>query len=85
MSNIVVYNDGELELKVSVNNDTLWLTQKQLGELFDVESHNITYHIKNIYKQKELYENSTTQKIRVVQKEGNRNIERNVDHYNLLI
>ncbi len=83
MSNIVVYNDGELELKVSVNNDTLWLTQKQLGELFDVESHNITYHIKNIYKQKELYENSTTQKIRVVQKEGNRNIERNVDHYNL--
>ena len=37
-SNIIVYNDGELELKVSVENETIWLTQKQLGELFNVES-----------------------------------------------
>ncbi len=81
--NIVVYNDGELELKVSLKSETLWLTQKQLGELFDVESNNITYHIQNIYKQKELEKNPTTQKIRVVQKEGNRNVERDVDHYNL--
>ena len=82
-SDIIVYNDGELELKVSVNNETIWLTQKQLGSLFNVESHNITYHIKNIYKQKELEKTSTTQKIRVVQKEGKREIERDVDHYNL--
>ena len=82
-SNIVVYNDGELELKISVNDETIWLTQKQLGELFNVESHNITYHIKNIYKQKELMKNPTTQKIRVVQKEGDRKVERDVDHYNL--
>lgn len=82
-SDIVVYNDGELELKVSLKSETLWLTQKQLGELFDVESNNITYHIQNIYKQKELDKNPTTQKIRVVQKEGNRNVERDVDHYNL--
>ena len=80
---MVIYNDGELELNVSVENETIWLTQKQLGELFHVESHNITYHIKNIYKQKELEKNSTTQKIRVVQKEGNREVERDVDHYNL--
>lgn len=83
ISNIIVYNDGELELKVSVENETIWLTQKQLGELFNVESHNITYHIKNIYKQKELMQNLTTQKIRVVQKEGKREIERDIDHYNL--
>ena len=83
ISNIIVYNDGELELKVSVENETIWLTQKQLGELFNVESHNITYHIKNIYKQKELMQNLTTQKIRVVQKEGNREIQRNIEHYNL--
>jgi len=82
-SNMVIYNDGELELNVSVTQDTLWLTQKQLGELFHVESHNITYHIKNIYKQKELEKNPTTQKIRVVQKEGNREVQRDVDHYNL--
>lgn len=81
-SNVVVYNDGELELNVSVNDETIWLTQKQLGELFNVESHNITYHIKNIYKQKELIKNPTTRKIRVVQKEGNREVERDVDHYN---
>ena len=83
ISNIIVYNDGELELKVSVENETILLTQKQLGELFNVESHNITYHIKNIYKQKELMQNLTTQKIRVVQKEGKREIERDIDHYNL--
>ena len=83
ISNIIVYNDGELELKVSIENETIWLTQKQLGELFNVESHNITYHIKNIYKQKELLQNPTTRKIRVVQKEGNREVERDVDHYNL--
>ncbi len=83
MENIVVYSDGELELKTQINDETIWLTQKQLGELFGVESHNITYHIKNIYRQKELIKNATTQKIRVVQKEGNREVERNVDHYNL--
>ncbi|WP_418187357.1 RhuM family protein [Aliarcobacter lanthieri] len=83
VSNLVVYNDGELELKVSVNSETIWLTQKQLAELFCIESHTITYHIQNIYKQKELQRNSTTRKIRVVQKEGNREVEREVDHYNL--
>jgi len=82
-SDMVIYNDGELELNVSVTKDTLWLTQKQLSELFNVESHNITYHIQNIYKQKELEKNPTTQKIRVVQKEGKRKVERDVDHYNL--
>lgn len=83
MSNIVVYNNGELELKVSINNESIWLTQKQLGELFSVESHNITYHIKNIYKQKELEKDPTTLKIRVVQKEANREVQRDVNHYNL--
>ena len=82
-SNIIVYNDGELELNVSVENETIWLTQKQLGELFNVESHNITYHIKNIYKQKELNKNSTIRIFRIVQKEGNREIQRNIEHYNL--
>lgn len=83
MSDVVVYNNGELEINVSVENETIWLNQKQLSELFEVESNNITYHIKNIYKQKELENFSTTQKIRVVQKEGNREVERNIDHYNL--
>ena len=54
VSNIVLYSDGELELKVSLKEETIWLTQKQLSELFNVEIHTINYHIKNIYKQKEL-------------------------------
>ena len=83
ISNLVVYHDGELELKISMDNETVWLNQKQLGELFSVESHSVTYHIKNIYKQKELQKNSSTRKIRVVQKEGSRKVEREVDHYNL--
>lgn len=41
MENIVIYNEDELELKVPVNDDMIWLTQKQLGELFDVEIHTI--------------------------------------------
>ncbi len=83
VSNIVLYNDGELELKVSLNEETIWLTQKQLSELFNVEIHTINYHIKNIYKQKELDKISTIRKIRIVEKEGNREIQRDVEHYNL--
>lgn len=62
---------------------TLWLSQKQLSQLFGVETNNITYYIKNIYKSQELDRVSTTQKIRIVQKEGGRSIERNINHYNL--
>jgi len=83
MSNTVVYNDGELELNISVNDDTIWLTQKQLGELFDVTKQNISSHIISIYKEKELDKNPTVKKYLTVQKEGNREVKRNVEHYNL--
>ena len=82
-SNIILYSDGELELDVSVENETLWLTQKQIAELFSVEVHTVNYHIKNIFKQKELDKNPTIRKIRIVQKEGNREVQRDVEHYNL--
>ena len=83
MDNIIVYSDGELELKISVNDETIWLTQKQLMELFGVELNTINYHIKNIFKQKELEQNPTIRKIRIVQKEGNREVKRDIEHYNL--
>jgi hypothetical protein len=54
-----------------------------MGELFAVESHTTTYHLKEIYKSCELQEDSTTRKIRVVQKEGNRDVNRILDFYNL--
>jgi prophage antirepressor-like protein len=82
-SQIVVYDNGEIELNISFKNETIWLTQKQLCELFGVEVHTINYHIKNIFKQKELDKNTTIRKIRIVQKEGKREVSRDVEHYNL--
>jgi len=83
MSDVVVYSSGEIELKVSVNNETIWLTQKQLAEVFDVNIPAISKHIKNIYKDNELSEFSTVSKMEIVQKEGNREVARIVEHYNL--
>ena len=83
MKNIVVYNTGELEVNVSIEEETLWLNQKQLGELFNVEIHTINYHIKNIFKKKELEKIPTIRKIRIVQKEGERDVSRKIEVYNL--
>ena len=83
MSGIVVYNDGELELKLSLNEETIWLHQVQMSELFDTSSDNVSLHLKNIYKEKELDENSTTEDFSVVRKEGNRSVKRKIKHYNL--
>ena len=67
ISNIVVYNDGELELKVSVNEETIWLTQKQIAEIFEVNIPAISKHIKNIYKDNELNQFSTVSILEIVQ------------------
>ena len=83
ISNVVVYNNGELELKVSVNEETIWLTQKQLAELFKVSKQNISLHINNIFNEEELPKKSTVKFFLIVQKEGNRELERNIEHYNL--
>ena len=83
ISNILLYNDGELELKVSFNEETIWLSQKQLAELFDVTKQNVSLHINNILKEKELDKNLTVKFFLIVQKEGNREVKREVEHYNL--
>jgi len=83
MTDLVVYNDGELELSISVNQDTIWLTQKQIAELFEVTIPNINMHIKTIYKDGELFEDRTIQKHLIVQQEGKREVKREIEHYNL--
>ncbi len=83
MENIIVYNEGELEIKVSLNNETIWLSQSLMSKLFDTSIDNIGLHLKNIYKEKELNEISTTEDYSVVRQEGNRNVKRNIKHYNL--
>ncbi|MGE4456392.1 MAG: RhuM family protein [Arcobacteraceae bacterium] len=83
IDNIVVYNDGELELNISVQEETIWLTQRQIAEVFGVNIPAISKHIKNIYKDNELSQFSTVSILEIVQKEGNRNILRKVEHYSL--
>lgn len=81
----LLYNaDGEdVTVNVIVQDETIWLTQKAMGELFQVESHTINYHLREIYKTNELSEAATTRKIRVVQQEGKRQVERELQYYNL--
>ncbi len=74
---------GEVKVDVLLQDETVWLTQKTMGSLFGVESNTITYHLKEIYKSGELESSSTTRKIRAVQKEGNREVKRSLDFYNL--
>jgi len=76
-------DDGDVKLQIFLEDETLWLSQKLIGDLFQVESHTVNYHIKEIYKSAELEELATTRKFRVVQKEGNRDVAREVIFYNL--
>ena len=69
---IVLYQpNDQLSLEVKLENETVWLTQQQMAILFDVKENNITYHIQSVFKTHELDPVATTQKIRVVRKEGN--------------
>ncbi len=88
MSNEVqflIYQSAEEDVTVNaaIQDESIWLTQRAMGELFGVESHTINYHLKEIYKTKELEEEATTRKIRAVQQEGKRNVERELQFYNL--
>ena len=81
---IVLYQpEGEVRLEVRVENDTVWLTQMQMAELFNTDRTSITKHIRNIYQIGELDEISTCAKIAQVRKEGERYITRNIPFYNL--
>lgn len=83
-NNIVIYHsdDGKTKIDVKLENETVWLSQQQMAELFTTSRTNIIEHINNIYEE-ELDRNSTCQNFRQVRKEGNRKIERKVKYYNL--
>ena len=81
---IVMYQLNDVvELDVRLEYETVWLTQAQMSELFSVKENTVTYHIQEIYKTEELEREGTARKIRVVRKEGNRNVRRTLDYYNL--
>ena len=82
---IIIYNteDGQTKIEVRMKDETVWLSQKQMAELFDCSVDNIGLHLKNIYFEGELAENSTSEDSSVVQIEGGRNVNRPVKFYNL--
>jgi len=75
--------EGDVKFEVFLQDETIWLTQKMMAELFGVETPTINYHLAEIYKSAELSEDRTIRKIRIVQKEGERDVEREVNFYNL--
>lgn len=84
-NNIILYkgDEGAAIIEVIIKDDTMWSTQKTMAELFDVNVPAITKHLKNIFSEGELNETSTTSKMEIVQKEGNRTISREMNFYNL--
>ena len=81
---IILYQpEGSVKLEVRVENETVWLSQGQMAELFSASKQNISLHISNIYKEGELQQDSTVKDYLTVQKEGKRTISRKVVYYNL--
>jgi hypothetical protein len=81
----LIYNTPEENVSVNaiIKDETIWLTQKSMAELFDCTTDNISFHLKNIYADGELNENSTTEEFSVVQQEGTRKVKRKIKFYNL--
>jgi len=76
-SQIIIYQteDGKTKLEVKLENETVWLTQKLMADLFQTTVPNINIHLKNIFDEEELNEKATCKDFLIVQKEGDRNIE----------
>ena len=84
-SDILIYKnpDGNIKIDVRLEEETVWLTQAQMGQLFGKDKRTVSEHIGNLFQEGELDKNSTVRKFRTVQTEGTREVERELDHYNL--
>ena len=84
-NNIIIYQDEDGITKISVrfSDEDLWLTQNQIAEIYKTTKQNVSLHINNIYEDKELDKDSTVKKYLTVQNEGNRQVKRELDYYNL--
>lgn len=82
-NDIAIYEGPGGRVEVRVDRETVWLTQRQMAELFDSSTDNVGLHLKNIYADRELEEPATTEEYSVVQSEGARQVRRTVKHYNL--
>lgn len=84
-TNFIIYKtkDGNVSVDVILKDETIWITQKGMAELFECSTDNIGLHPKNIYLEKEWVKKATTEKISVVRDEGNRQVKRTLEFYNL--
>ena len=80
---IVLFENQNIKLEVNMKDETVWLSQQQMSELFDTSRTNIIEHISNIYSDEELDKNSACQDFRQVRKEGKRTVTRTIPFYNL--
>ena len=82
---VIIFNteDGDVQVQVDTVKETVWMTQKGMAELFGVSVPAINQHVKNVYQEGELLEAATVKKNLIVQSEGSRKVQRNVDYYNL--
>ena len=80
---ILIYEDGALNLQVRLDGETVWLPQRLIADLYQVSVKTTNEHLVNIYKEGELDSSATIRKFRIVQTEGSRQVEREVDAYNL--
>jgi hypothetical protein len=85
LNEIIIYKtrDNKTQIQVKFENESVWLTQQQMAELFGQTKQNISLHINNCYKEKELSKGATIKKSLTVQKEGNRCVRRKLEYYNL--
>jgi len=74
---------NERKIRVRIEDENVWLTQKLIAELFNVDVQTVNEHLVNIYLERELDENSTVRNFRIVQKEASREVSRDIKHYNL--
>jgi hypothetical protein len=84
-SNFLFYrgDDGSVKIEVIIQDETVWLPLNRIAELFGTSKQNISYHLQNIYKEGELSRDATVKEILTVQQEGNREVSRNIEYYNL--
>ncbi|WP_240510230.1 virulence RhuM family protein [Virgibacillus profundi] len=84
-TNMLIFQteEGNTKIDVRLENETVWMTQKAIAELYQKVVNTINGHIKNIFAEGELHESTTIRKNRIVQTEGNRDVEREVSFYNL--
>lgn len=85
MSDITIYQSesGTVEVRLDKTHETVWLSQRQMAEIFDTSPENVLMHLKNIFKEGELAEAATAQDFLAVQTEGKRQVKRSIKHYNL--